>query len=296
MEIKNLWQAVSETVWTGKETETVELKCRLYDFKNENEKGEFIKDISSFANSLAQRESEGYIILGVRDATDCKNRTNQSDFILNTNCNDPDRLQLQMNQIIEEYVEPRFTIACSIIPKEVTELHDNIIAISVHGWSGINGTDQRPYVVKRNIGKLHPGSVYVRRGTRAIVADRAEILDLAKNCIQIKSIEDIEELEHSYEEKIKDIEKDYEFRIKSLQDDYENESKWNITKIGQLQKDLDELIFAERSWRHLALLACSELFDAWPKADRKAKIRSLLAHENKKAFYKDIVPISRKKM
>jgi hypothetical protein len=147
MDISDIWQNISDVVLTGRETALVDLKCSFYDFKNPEKKGDFIKDMSSLANSLGHGDAKGYIVIGVKDETMCQNRVNQEDFLTNINVPDLDKLELQSNEIIEKYLDPRLTIECVHLQPSVTMLYADIITYCVSVQSGISETDQRPYVV-----------------------------------------------------------------------------------------------------------------------------------------------------
>jgi len=130
----------------------LDVKQQPWDLDTREGKAEFIKDVSAIANSPG-RET-GYIILGVTD----KDRRLVG---IDRNLVKGERLQ----QIVAEYIDPPFTL--SITARSL--LGQTVGLISVPPSS------KKPHMIGKDIGKLHTGTCYIRRGS---ITQRARSSDI----------------------------------------------------------------------------------------------------------------------
>lgn len=298
MDDSKLWEAVSHVVLSGEENKTIDLKRSCYYFEQDPHKGEFVKDVSAIANSLEKLGAQGYVVIGVLDSDKCPgpNRTDPSKYVVGAPVQSRDQLEQRMNQILESHIDPRFTIDCRILPTTITELNESIAVLVIRGWTEFHESDPRPYVVTKSVGQLRHGQIFVRRGTRSVVALRADIVNLSARHVRLKYEREIKALESDYGQSIEGLRLEHEQEIEALESHYnewiethEDERKWLDERIKRLESENARLFRQEMDWRIFALTVCGELYRALPEDSRDRKLRRLLAHCKKEKYYSDVV-------
>lgn len=137
------------------ENESLDFKRKL-NLESKIDKGEFVKDVISIANSASS--NKGYIFIGVED--------NKS--VVGTDQIEEERIQ----QIIHSYIRPIVNIRC--FPIRINP--QNPILIGVIEIVGTN----RPYHVARPIGNLGQDDVFVRHGSVVTKATFEELERMRK--------------------------------------------------------------------------------------------------------------------
>ena len=137
------------------EHEGIDFKRELR-LKTKEDKGEFVKDVISIANSALN--NTGYLIVGVKDdgTTVGTNKLHEG----------------QMQSIVDTYIQPAVVVRCLDVPMQVP-------GCSLVEVIEIEGTD-KPYKVARDIGNSKQNDVFVRHGSYVRSASPEEILKMAK--------------------------------------------------------------------------------------------------------------------
>lgn len=137
---------IKNYIESGIECEYLDFKSDIYDFKNQNQKENFITDIISFAN--AHSPIDKYIIIGVKLLRD-GSRTYR--------CIDMEKVQdgADYQSLITNNIEPTITIDFDIIE------HDN----NKFGVFKISKDNRdRPYCLSKQFGSLKKGYLRIRKG------------------------------------------------------------------------------------------------------------------------------------
>ena len=149
------------------ENEYLDFKAKPYNWKQEKEKCEFLKDILSFANSNSKIDK--YIILGVKIKKD-----GSRDFRGINKDEMEDSAEYQ--QLVSENIEPSISVETYIINYKEKK----------YGIIRIFNCDNRPYLMRKKYGTLETGFTRIRRGSRNCNMSRYlldEIYELKNNKI-----------------------------------------------------------------------------------------------------------------
>lgn len=292
MEDKELWEVIASAAWSGEETATLDLKVSLYDLADQIEKGEFLKDTCAIANSLLDQGTEGYLVFGVRDSIDCPDRTDAAEYVTGVTIASRDELERRVNQIMESHVDPQLALGCRILTPALTGIGKDIAVFVIRAWTEAHESDPHPYVVRQSVGRVRPGAVFIRRGTMAVGASRADIINLVGRHLRLE----YEALESELRRQFREQSIVNEEKFQSLKMDFDKtaaefaESIEFLTRTLKFkEKDLNKISADERAWRHIAFHAIEELHSRVPEDLRERKIRNILAQGGKDSCYEEVV-------
>lgn len=260
----DIWQAINYAVESGEETLKIDLKSKFPCFDKEEDKAEFVKDISAIANVSGKI---GYIVIGVLDK---KQRTtnNPNDYVIGFDPQYLETLKQQMVQLVQDYITPPIIIDYRSLTHPQTGRKIGVMIIP--------SEYDRPYVISKNIGKLNKVSIFTRSVTHTIQASHSEIVRM--------TIED-EEVRHKEElERAEGANKDARLRLEEENDTLRHEN--NLLKDAKRREIEDK-----DTWISAAAWLCKKLYDELPTHETKEQIRRLLERFGKEdycnAFFKE---------
>lgn len=143
---------IDKLIQSGLENDYLDFKKTAY---NLNQHDELIKDIVAMANSKFQGDK--YIILGVKDSPTGKRE------IIGLN-DDEIRDSAEYHQLIYQNVEPDIEFDFFPFPYEGKIL----------GVIKIHDSADKPFMLKKQRGKLHEGSCFIRKGSATFRATRSD--------------------------------------------------------------------------------------------------------------------------
>ena len=145
------------------ESESLDFKVDQYSFEKatDDEKSELLKDILAFAN--AWRDSDAYILIGVKEVRGGKSVVEG----INNHLNDHE-LQQFVNGKTQKPVRFRYE-GCFFDGKQCGVIHIPI--------------QERPFFLRKKFGKLEEEKVYIRRGSSTDTAAPDEIADMGKKMV-----------------------------------------------------------------------------------------------------------------
>lgn len=255
-----------------------------------------MKDVSAIANILPDQNAEGYVVIGVVDLKERNNCSDKREFVVGCTVTDSDALERRMNQILEEHIDPPLSLECRALDSKITDLGKDIVVVVIRGWMAAQEYAPQPYVLKKQVGKLRPGEIKIRRGTRAVTACREDIINLVAKHIRLKFDRDFESLRDEYRREIQSLQREHEQANKSLEEDFRK-------SVSELEKERDglrsmvrsggntcrKLSFQKDAWRNIAYEALSELYPRIPGEVREGKLKRILAQGGKEGAYLEIV-------
>lgn len=190
---------VIELVCKKEENEYCDFKREFY---HEKKKADMIKDILSFANSPVSGDK--YIIFNIDDETrELGNMSLESLHDIS-----------EINQIIRTNCEPFINIEMSnFLYKGANVAYIKIAA---------NNTD-RPYLVKKEYGKLQEGDIYIRKNANNFIANRKDLDQIYDSREKrIVTIDSSDILQKEY------LVKNVQEKLFELTFIFENNSKYNF--------------------------------------------------------------------
>ena len=129
------------------ENEFLDFKLKNYDWNNEKSKANYLLDVMSLANSLA--DDDRYIVLGA------KVKPNGERVLRGINVNElQDSSDYQ--QLVTEHIEPDISVEVKKISLDGND----------YGIIRIFNCNNKPYMIKKKYNDLHVGLMKARRGSR----------------------------------------------------------------------------------------------------------------------------------
>lgn len=152
--------ALLESLLYRSESETLDFKECQYPFAGSTpeQKAELLKDILAFAN--AWRDTEAHILIGVHEIKDAKS------LVVGIQ-HHPDDHSLQ--EFVASKTNRPISFTYSAFPVEALPI--GILTIAV--------TDQRPFYLNQDFGKLRRNITYIRRGSATAQATPDEVISMA---------------------------------------------------------------------------------------------------------------------
>lgn len=166
---------------TGDEQTKVELKEEL-NLNNRDHKARLVKSVAAIANSPGDA---GYIVIGVVDARH-RDPASPAGYIKGGQVTDSDSFQLQVQQILDYFIDPPVVIGYQRTEWLETALAVGIIEVPI--------SNLRPHVIKNDIGDVRAGNVYIRHGRQCVLASRQEIVDMCGDHWRMLYEEEIQRL------------------------------------------------------------------------------------------------------
>jgi len=278
MDSAQIWEAIRHVVESGYEDDVVDLKSEWYDLSNESREAEFLKDVCAMANDLQGPGDVRYIVCGVLDADQCPDRTNVANYVKGVQTGPVNKLNTRISQSVKTHIEPYINV------RYIEVQHPNVNAVlgilEIRGWS--KGWDDRPYVIKKGIGKLKKSQIFVRRSASVCEPARWSEIRLLVEHSQEQRIEHLEQelrdLEEAHKEELQnaevqwrqdkaEMERDYQKTIVALQQQMAEMEQGYQEFIAALRNDKDMLAEEKERFKEL-VRGLSRRFWQRSEADR----------------------------
>ena len=153
-------EALLESLLHRSESETLDFKEGQYAFVGATveQKAELLKDILAFAN--AWRDTDAHILIGVREAKGAKGCVTGVQVHLDDH---------SLQQFVSSKTNRPVPFTYSVFP--IGALQVGVLAVAV--------TDQRPFFLTQDFGRLRRNMVYIRRGSATDEATPDEVTSMA---------------------------------------------------------------------------------------------------------------------
>lgn len=280
MNENELWEAIQQAVESGEETSTIDLKGRLYHFKKDVEKGEFIKDAVAISNTLDTQKARGYLVIGVLDS-DQRKGIGCREYILGVRIPSWNRLEQRVNNLLREYVEPDLAVMCSRLVHP--RIRKKLAIIVIPCWQCLNPFNPRPCIIKKDIGRIRRGQIFMRAGSDTYAALTTDIARLVGSGLRVRYQKEIEELKDQLSNEIKRRERDLE----ALKTEHSKEVEWLDERTDDLERDKEKLIQREEEWRELARATIRKAYRNLPEDSREKEVRQMLARFRKEDYFSE---------
>jgi len=157
----DLYSTVEPVIRTGLEPRKIDLK-REVDLSDRPRAAKFAKIVSALANTAG---GTAYVVVGVKDNKD-RHTDQPADYVVGFEPDHADVFQRQLQQALEQFVEPIPTVGFHLVTHPETGRMLGVIEIE--------RSFNRPHRVRRDSGEVEQG-IYLRRGGELFQATADEI-------------------------------------------------------------------------------------------------------------------------